>query len=80
MQGIRYAKYTPGNATNPSFAPNAVNGIIVSTVIPVNVSNVRGTVARLWINGIFGVRIIWITSVWLHMEGIRKKVLYSSIE
>ena len=32
------------------------------------VSNVTGAEARLWINGSFGVRIMWITSVWLHMD------------
>ena len=40
----------------------------VSTAMPVKVSNVTGAEARLWINGSFGVRIMWITSVWLHMD------------
>ena len=57
------AKYTDGKGRKPMDAPNPVKGMIVNTVMPVNVSNVRGSEARLWINGIFGVRIMWITSV-----------------
>ena len=42
--------------------------MIVSTVIPVMVSSVSGAEALLWIKGSLGVRIMWITRVWLHMD------------
>ena len=37
MHGNRYSKYANGRGTNPSIVPNEVNGIIVSTTIPVTV-------------------------------------------
>lgn len=68
MHGSRYAKYAAGSATNPRSFPNIVNGMTVRIVIPVIVRNVTGADARLWINGSFGVRIMWITNVWLHID------------
>ena len=47
MHGIRYAKYAVGSATNPNILPNVVNGMIVSTPIPVNVISVSGADAWL---------------------------------
>jgi len=61
-------KNTGGNAARPMFAPNRVNGITVKTAMPVIVSNATGIDARLWKKGIFGVRIMWITRVWLHID------------
>ena len=68
MQGNKYAKKAPGSATKPNILPKPVNGIIVNTAMPVKVKSVSGADARLWMNGILGVLIIWITSVWLHID------------
>jgi hypothetical protein len=58
MHGIRYRKYAAGSGRNPSIFPKEVNGITVTTAIPLKVSNVRGAEARLWINGSFGVQLM----------------------
>ena len=63
MVRASHGKYTVGSAANPIDAPKPVNGIMVSTAIPVKVSRVSGIDARLWIKGIFGVRIMCITKV-----------------
>ena len=42
--------------------------MIVRIVIPVMVSRVSGAEALLWIKGSLGVRIMWMTRVWLHMD------------
>ena len=53
-----HGKNAKGRGASPIAAPKPVNGIAVKTAIPVKVSNVRGADARLWIKGIFGVRIM----------------------
>lgn len=68
MHGIRYIKYGNGNETNPTALPSRVKGIMVITMIPKKLSNVSGVDARLCINGSFIVRIICITSDWLHID------------
>ena len=50
----------------PMLLPRGVYGIIVPTAIDAVVRRTTGSDARLWIKGIFGVRIIWITSVCDH--------------
>jgi len=65
---VSQIKYSPGNGYSPIILPKPVKGIIVNAVIPVNVSRVSGADARLWINGSFGVRIMWITSVCDHID------------
>lgn len=68
MQGIRKAKYSGGRATKPSRVPSGVKGMRVRAVMPASVTSVSGAEARLWIKGSLGVRIMWMTSVWLHMD------------
>ena len=58
MVSASHAKYTGGREAKPIDAPNPVNGITVNAAIPVSVSSIRGRDARLWINGILGVRSI----------------------
>ena len=44
---MRYAKYEAGSATNPRIFPSGVNGITVSTAIPVNVRKFNAGVFAL---------------------------------
>ena len=66
--GKRNKKNDKGNETNPIALPSKVNGIIVITMIPKKLSIVSGADALLCIKGNFIVRIICITSDWLHMD------------
>ena len=66
--GKRNKKNDKGNDENPSTLPSSVNGIIVIKIIPKKFSNVSCADARLCIKGNFIVRIICITSDWLHMD------------
>ena len=69
IHGSRYAKYAAGSATNPRSFPNIRKWYDSQNRNPMSsVRNVTGADARLWINGSFGVRIIWITNVWLHID------------
>ena len=53
---------------NRACGPSGVNGMRVSDTIPASVRSVTGAEAWLWRNGSRGVRIMWITRVWLHMD------------
>ena len=63
-----HGKYAPGSGAKPMDLPKGVKGITVKTAMPAQVSRVSGAEARLWINGTFGVRIMWITRVCVHMD------------
>jgi len=68
MVNASHAKYTDGRGARPIDEPKPVKGIAVKTAMPVKVNIMRGNDARLWIKGSLGVRIIWMTRVWLHMD------------
>ena len=53
--------------------------MMVSTAMPVIVSSVTGAEARLWIKGSLGVRIMWMTSVWLHIDSTKQPAWNSPI-
>jgi hypothetical protein len=74
-----HGKNESGKAARPMDAPKLVKGMIVRAAIPVKVSTVSGKDARLCMKGIFGVRIIWITSVCVHIDSTNQPAWKTAI-
>ena len=66
MVAVSHSQYADGRTAMPKLWPKFVNGKNVPTAIPNEVIAVIMNEPRLWINGIFGVRKAWSTSVCDH--------------
>lgn len=60
-----HIKYWLGRGTRPIFAPRLVKGSTKPISMMDRVITMTGREARLWIKGIYLVRIIWTTKVWV---------------
>ena len=63
-----HPKYTAGSGARPRASPTGVKGIHVAIPMPASDRSATGAEARLCTKGRWGVRIVWITSIWLHMD------------
>ena len=79
MVNKSHGKNVSGRAVSPIVLPNAVNGIAVNKAIPANDISVSGSDARLWINGIFGVRSMCMTNVCVHMDSTNQPAWNTAI-
>ena len=72
-------KKESGRGSKPIPFPIAVNGIIVKKPIPEKLNIVTIFDARLWINGIFFVLIMWITRLCVYIDSMNHPVWNAAI-
>src|SRR5450759_2470606 len=70
----RYSQYSAGSGTNPSVFANGETVSQAPTATMIKEVRMSGQLARLWMNGILLVRMIWIIKVWVKSDSTNQPV------